>query len=247
MIKNLFDIITNFTNIKKEKTKNSEKVGNEAYLNYGRNNTYDKYKNSHNYNNQESSLRNTDSLYKNYFQNNFMNNIHRIKGNEPPFNNDNNYLKYNNNNDIYRNKRNSMDKILSNKTYENKLNNRSNISNQKINFIIFNLKIFYILKIYEKLILYIIKDYSANTLGGTDAFRHNKTNQDSYLIKKDQNNFIFGIFDGHGLEGHLISNSIKYYLNNNANTNSFSTNEKIFSLFKDLSLTINSSKSFNSM
>lgn len=95
--------------------------------------------------------------------------------------------------------------------------------------------------------MYIIKDYSANTLGGTDAFRHNKTNQDSYLIKKDQNNFIFGIFDGHGLEGHLISNSIKYYLNNNANTNSFSTNEKIFSLFKDLSLTINSSKSFNSM
>ena len=92
-----------------------------------------------------------------------------------------------------------------------------------------------------------IKNYSYFSLGGTDISKRPKINQDSFLIKTDENNFIFGVFDGHGIEGHLISQSIKEYLNIHANSNSFNSNDKIFSLFKSLSSSINSSLSFKAM
>ena len=94
---------------------------------------------------------------------------------------------------------------------------------------------------------YKIKNYSSYSLGGADISGKPKTNQDSFLIKKTENNYIFGIFDGHGLEGHLVSNAIKDYLNNNANTNSFSSNDKIRTLFNNLNNSINTSLSFKAM
>ena len=212
--KKLFDTITNFSNKNKEEK-------NETTLNSKRNYSYDKYREINNNNIQKSTLHNTDSLYKNYFQNNLINNMPKINHNDSSlYNNNKNYFKYNNNNDGYRPRN-----IINNNIYDKETEN--NKFKSKIN--------------------YTIKNYSSYSLGGTDAFRHNKTNQDSFLTKEDENNYIFGVFDGHGLEGHLISQSIKTYLYNNANSDSFSSSNKIFSFFKDLSTSINSSKSFNSM
>ena len=67
------------------------------------------------------------------------------------------------------------------------------------------------------------------------------------MTKKDENNYIFGVFDGHGLEGHLVSQAITNFLNNNMTSSIFSSRENIFLIFKQLSSTINSSLTFNAM
>ena len=92
-----------------------------------------------------------------------------------------------------------------------------------------------------------MKKYSSFSLGGTDGFHRPKTNQDSFLTKQDGSNYIFGVFDGHGLEGHLVSQSITNFLNNNMTSSTFASRESIFLIFKQLSSAINSSKSFNAM
>lgn len=100
--KKLYDTVSNFSQGNKlrnnEETKTAEKIDSineQRNINTKRNYSYNKY----NYNkneNENSTLRNTDYLYKNYFQNTFENNIHRINANEF-INNDN----YNNYNKIY--------------------------------------------------------------------------------------------------------------------------------------------------
>ena len=255
--KKLYDTGVNFgpKNInKEEKSKEVEKEIREPTPNYKRRNfSYDKYNNSNlnnnynnnnnnyiqNYHNKNSSLRDTDSLYKNYFGNNNVN-IHPISPNEnSSYNysyNFNNYLNYNNYNandrENYRNQRNSMDKVMTNRFQQQNVYNRTPLNNKN--------------SIQPKSV-YVIKNFSSYSLGGTDGFRRPKTNQDSCLTKQDSKNYILGVFDGHGLEGHLVSQSIKNYLNNNANSSTFSNNENIFSLFKNLSSSINSSLSFNAM
>ena len=99
---------------------------------------------------------------------------------------------------------------------------------------------------------YTISNYGSYSLAGTDGFRRPKTNQDSFYIKEEKinNNFnfyTFGVFDGHGLEGHLVSQAIKQYLNFNTNYLDYTNNSKIFSFFQNLSKNINNSKTFNSM
>ena len=123
--------------------------------------------------------------------------------------------------------------LISNENYNNYNKNYSKDFYQKRNIF--------------KRVNYKIKDFSSFSLAGTDSLKHPKTNQDSFLTKEDKGNFIFGVFDGHGIEGHLISQSIKNFLNINANTNSFSTRDKILSLFSNLSSSINSSTSFKAM
>ena len=209
--KKLYDTISNFSQGNKlknnEETKTAEKIdsiNDQRNINTKRNYSYNKY----NYNkneNENSTLRNTDYLYKNYFQNTFENNIHRINANE--FINNDNYNNYN-------------------KIYQKDYYKTNNIF-RRVN--------------------YKIKDFSYFSLAGTDSLKHPKINQDSFLTKEDKGNFIFGVFDGHGIEGHLISQSIKNFLNTNANTNSFSTKDKILSLFNNLSSNINSSTSFKAM
>ena len=60
-----------------------------------------------------------------------------------------------------------------------------------------------------------IKDYSSSSLAGKNELGETKTNQDSYLILTNINNFtnynIFSIFDGHGKDGHLVSQFLVSY------------------------------------
>ena len=249
--KKLYDTVSNFgpKHINKEnKMKNfeNEKEGQREptpnlNANYKKRNlSYDKFSrnninnNNYNQNYQRSTLQNTDTLYKNYFGNNNVN-IHTINPNENNNNNyhNNNYLNYNNKNNNIRNQKNSVDKVMLNKyqspSFYRKTPNKEGLINIK------QTKNYY------------LKNYSSFTLGGADAFKHPKTNQDSFLTKEDSNNFIFGVFDGHGFEGHLVSQAIKTYLNNNLTSSSFSSNENIISIFKSLSSSINSSTSFNPM
>ena len=219
-----FDTITNFNrgnNIKNENNIDESKIK-QANFNHNRNFSYDKY----NYYNKDNSnkrttLQNTDYLYKNYFQNNFTNNIQRINPNE--LNQKDNYNPYNAKKPGNNYERNTFGQIKDNNLFEK----RMKFQNDKVN--------------------YKIKNHSYFSLGGTDISKRPKINQDSFLVKKDENNFIFGVFDGHGADGHLISQSIKEYLNIHANSNSFSSSDKIYSLFKSLSLSINSSLSFKAM
>ena len=76
-----------------------------------------------------------------------------------------------------------------------------------------------------------------------------KTNQDSYLIKSDKINsgeieYTFGVFDGHGIQGHLVSEAIKNYLKN-CSYEQYQNKKGIISMFKSLSLTIENSNNFD--
>ena len=203
--------------------------------NKSNNNKFNNNNYIHNYH-QISTLHNTNNLYKNYFGNNINNpneNWNGIYNKDNDYIN-NNYINNSYNSDNYRNKRNSIDKIFPNKcplqNFSNNIKNIEkfeNINKSEINFS--------------------LKKYSSYSLGGTDSFKHPKINQDSYLTKEDSKNYIFGIFDGHGFEGHLVSQAIKNYLNNNINSITFSSKENILNIFKNLSLSINSSTTFNSM
>ena len=61
----------------------------------------------------------------------------------------------------------------------------------------------------------IIRDYHATSLAGKKEYGETKTNQDSYLILTKINNLInyniFAVFDGHGPEGHLVSQFLVEY------------------------------------
>ena len=96
---------------------------------------------------------------------------------------------------------------------------------------------------------YILSCYGSYSLGGTDAFGRIKTNQDAYLEKEEEtlsNNkeYTFGVFDGHGIQGHLVSEAIKNYLQN-CSYDQYQTRKKIIAMFSSLSLTIENSNSFD--
>jgi serine/threonine protein phosphatase PrpC len=96
---------------------------------------------------------------------------------------------------------------------------------------------------------YIISNYGSFTLGGTDAFGRVKTNQDSFLVKEEDtlsNNkeYTFGVFDGHGLQGHLVSEAIKIFLQN-CSFEQYQTKKKIIEMFCSLSLAIENSRNFD--
>ena len=96
---------------------------------------------------------------------------------------------------------------------------------------------------------YIISNYGSYTLGGTDAFGRIKTNQDSYIVKEeetlsDTKEYTFGVFDGHGLQGHLVSEAIKNFLEN-CTYDQYQTKKKIISMFSSLSLTIENTNSID--
>ena len=62
------------------------------------------------------------------------------------------------------------------------------------------------------------KNYKYNSLAGIDIFGKNKINQDTALLEININNIegfnAFGVLDGHGEEGHNISNFAKNYIIN---------------------------------
>ena len=78
------------------------------------------------------------------------------------------------------------------------MNNNYNLNNRKNSF--------------EKKI---IKNYCALSQAGKNSEGITKTNQDSYLVLTKINNFtnfnVFAVFDGHGPDGHLISQFLVRY------------------------------------
>ena len=61
----------------------------------------------------------------------------------------------------------------------------------------------------------IIKKFSYYSLDGKNIYGETKTNQDSYLILTQLNNLlnfnVFAVFDGHGPNGHLVSQYLEKY------------------------------------
>ena len=92
--------------------------------------------------------------------------------------------------------------------------------------------------------IYFVTNYGYYTLGGTNAFGQTKTNQDSYLAKEEAliNNieYTFGVFDGHGLQGHLVSEEIRNFLMTIPSEH-YSSKQKIISMFDSLSKNIENS------
>ena len=117
-------------------------------------------------------------------------------------------------------KRKSFSYFKDNKTYV--LMNNNNNGNKKNSF--------------EKRI---IKNFFALSQAGKTSDGLIKTNQDSYLVLTKINNFsnfnVFAVFDGHGPEGHLVSQFlVKYFtdfFNNNQEIKKCSREIEVFNLF----------------
>ena len=193
---------------------------------------------------RDSSENRANLVYKNFFNNNNINNninnnnYKTIKDQEPqrtPYRirkspERNGYLKEMNIENykyIPKNEENYMNKMNRGYSYKN-LNNINNYNKK-----------------------YKIADFGYYTMAGTNAYFIPKTNQDSYLIKSEKTNtneieYTFGVFDGHGLQGHFVSQAIKQFFMNTSYFD-FSTNQMILSVFSSLSSTINNSKYFDSV
>ena len=100
--------------------------------------------------------------------------------------------------------------------------NNKNEEQKKINYKKINIKS------NEKDINGRIKGFDVITQAGIDKNHFRKINQDNYIISSNINNIknfnIFGVLDGHGLYGHLISIFVGRYI-----LNSFTTNEELIS------------------
>ena len=85
----------------------------------------------------------------------------------------------------------------------------------------------------------IIKKYFALSEAGKDNYGMTKINQDSYLVLTNINNLInfnvFAVFDGHGPQGHLVSQYlVKYFtdfFNNNKEIKKCKDESDVFNLF----------------
>lgn len=211
--------------------------------------------NKNNNPNQVSSLHNGEAIYKNYFSN---------KTNYNPLSKISNQT-----HGIFFSRSSEKYKKVNRRIYlkDNKSNDSfSSKSKKKENNIInssdFNKKILLGDNFHRKTIdvmnsqelnkennssnnYYFVTNYGYYTLGGTNAFGQTKTNQDSYLTKEEEliNNkeYTFGVFDGHGLQGHLVSDEIKNFLMSIPSEH-YSSKEKIISMFESLSKNIENSK-----
>ena len=249
--KNFYDTLANF------ERKDNNLMNNSPYNNYDKERDIMK-SNYRNDTKRDYPENRADLIYKNFFNNsnerinssinnnNYRNNLeeqnsYRVrrspdKNNILKMNNVENYKFIAPQKDIY-----DKDKYLSNNkmnrgySLENIHNNRnSNYNND--NFRTKNFKVI---------------DYGYHTMAGTNAYYVAKTNQDSYLIKVDKINsgeieYTFGVFDGHGLQGHFVSQAIKQFFNN-CSYFDFDTQPMILSTFANLSSSINNSKYFDSI
>ena len=192
------------------------------------------------YNRISPSENKADLIYKNFFNNNYVNRGSE-KPRQTPYRINNLYDKDNlfkiNNVENYKyiapHEEPYLNKINRGYSLENIHSNdyRNNLNNFKKN--------------------YKVADYGYHTLAGTNAYFITKTNQDSYLIKADKINsgeieYTFGVFDGHGLQGHFVSQAIKQFFTN-CSYFDFKTQPMILSVFSSLSSNINSSKYFDTM
>ena len=229
------------------------------------------YDNNENYNNANNNRRN-NSENVNMRNNNY--NISTNRSNLNNNNYYNKELDINKNLNKQKNTSFSQGKILSNNNYNNSYwNNKSpepknNYQNNlyKINSNVGNynytpMKLsrgYSFENIYENNRLknynkarYKVSSYGSYTMAGTNGYGVTKTNQDSYLIKQDTVNssdieYTFGVFDGHGLQGHFVSQAIKQFFSN-CSFCDFNTEPMLLSIFSSLSREINNSIYFDSM
>ena len=229
------------------------------------------YDNNENYNNGNNNRRN-NSENVNMRNNNY--NISTNRSNLNNNNYYNKELDINKNLNKQKNTSFSQGKILSNNNYNNSFwNNKSpepknNYQNNlyKINSNVGNynytpMKLsrgYSFENIYENNRLknynksrYKVSSYGSYTMAGTNGYGITKTNQDSYLIKQDTVNssdieYTFGVFDGHGLQGHFVSQAIKQFFSN-CSFCDFNTEPMLLSIFSSLSREINNSIYFDSM
>ena len=231
--RNFYDTVTNFSK------GNNNRINNNLY------NNKEEYKKTNNFNSFNISTYRPNS-FENYSNYNRNNNYNSNRSNQsfysksPNSSNLRNYDKKNN--------------ILSNNYY----NNYGQIKNQELNISPNKLyRGFSHDNVHRRNDYnsnkkkYKIASYSSSTMAGTNGYGITKTNQDSYLIKIDKNDnneneYTFGVFDGHGLEGHLVSQSIKQFFMN-CSYFDFNTNSMIFSIFSSLSQLINNSQYFDSI
>lgn len=98
---------------------------------------------------------------------------------------------------------------------------------------------------------YKVSNYSSSSLAGTNCYGTSKTNQDAYLIKIDrlspsENEYTFGVFDGHGQHGHFVSQAIKQFFIN-CDSYNFNTKPMLHSVFASLSQQINNNVGFDNV
>ena len=218
---------------------------------------------------KDSSSKKNDMIYSNYFINNkiqkpnnkIINQTHNVffsKSSEKfkklnkkitlHENKSNDSFSIKNNNNIENRLLNSSEfkpKYFLNKKSKKKENNRMLNSQEIVNDISNNL----VNSNSDTPSNYVVSNYGSHTQGGTDAFGRIKTNQDSYIEKEEENSlnikeYTFGVFDGHGLQGHLVSAAIKNYLDN-CSYEQYQTKKKILEMFNSLSSTIENSNSFD--
>ena len=85
-----------------------------------------------------------------------------------------------------------------------------------------------------------IKKIASYTQAGKDENGKSKVNQDSFLVLQNLYNIkdfnIFTVFDGHGVNGHLISQYVTKYFEsffkNNTNLNTIKNEDEIYSILK---------------
>ena len=230
--KNFYDTIANF-----DRREFGNKINNSSNMNYNREREVMKS----NYNRIGSFDNRADLIYKNFFNNNNYGNRETEKPPITPYRINNftdksNLLKINiveNYKYIAPSEEMNSNRINRGYSLENIHNNayRNNMNSFKKNFK--------------------VQDYGYHTLAGTNTYFMTKTNQDSYLIKADKINsgeieYTFGVFDGHGLQGHFVSQAIKQFFTN-CSYFDFKTQPMILSVFSSLSNNINNSKYFDTM
>lgn len=235
--KNFYDTITNFGKMDYNKMESNNLYNNSSNDNYRRNNNY------------STSTYKPDMIYKNYF--NYNKNIN------------NNYSVNNSNQSFYSKSPESVNTL---KSYENKNkffdnNNYESPNYNPIKNINYENSPNKLIKGYSLDNIHSrnffntkkckISNYSSSTMAGTNGFGITKTNQDSFIIKVDKNNnneneYTFGVFDGHGSEGHLVSQAIKQFFTN-CSYFDYHSKSMILPLFDSLSRIINNSTYFDSI
>ena len=218
--------------------KNTEEIGERIKLlrlNYEIGNNNQKINNNNNINNNINTINKNQKEENQHLilripnnKNTHNNNIYKENNNNNNnSNNDNNhYFNINNN---YNN--NTNHNIINNNINDDNNMNTNNLNNNEINStnnekIKENPR----LKLNKKFEEGNYTEYSyVLSIPGKNDKTTVKTNQDSYLILEKINglpNFnIYGIFDGHGSSGHLVSNFIVKYL-----TNYYKYNENIYNI-----------------
>ena len=110
---------------------------------------------------------------------------------------------------------NSNQNSLNNKSIYNSINKRIRSKSEK------NVSEFSVNE--EKKVVDTFKSHASLSRAGKDETKNIKTNQDSYIALTRVNNLkeynIFGVLDGHGTEGHLVSQYVSQYMQREFQTN----------------------------